>query len=150
MTNKIYAESMNYWKTSSITPGSWQDKTSQQIKKLGGTVHMIGEVIHDSGRPAYVILFEIGGDRFQLVWPTLPLKKNTINNRKSAAIQAATMMFHDVKARCLSAYVLGTKKAFFSYYLLDDGRVASDVGDGDLRKNLFGRLLGETIEPRDE
>ena len=81
-----------------------------------------------------MIGFEINNDRFKLVWPVLPTK--TKGNDRPARIQAATMLYHDVKARCISATVMGSRKAFFSYLLLPDGKTAAETALSELSKGI--------------
>jgi len=57
-------------------------------------------------------------------------------NEASARIQAATMLYHDVKARCVSAKVIGKRTAFFSYLMLPDGRSAATVATPELAIQL--------------
>ena len=80
-----------------------------------------------------MIAFEISGDRFKIVWPVL---KSRSGNEKAARRQAATFIYHDVKAKCLSATVLGARSAFFSYLLLPDGRTVSEASDSEVIRLL--------------
>ena len=127
---ELYAEDVNYWKTGKSSPDAWMDKTRRQIKHLSGQVLMEGfgsEPV--TGRAAFMLAFEIGGDKFKAIWPVLSSKGG---NEKAARVQAATMLYHDVKARCISAAVLGTRAAFFSFLLLPDGRTAAEVSTPEL------------------
>ena len=71
-----------------------------------------------------MLAFEIGGDKFKVLFPVLPSKSG---NEKAARIQAATMIYHDIKSKCVSAAVLGSRAAFFSYLLLPDGRTTANL-----------------------
>jgi len=134
MNTLPYAEDINYWKTSKSSPDTWMDKTKRQIKQLGGDVLMEGFGSEPTtGRAAFMLGFEIGGDKFKIVWPVLPSKSG---NEKAARIQAATMLYHDVKAKCVSAAVLGTRAAFFSFLMLPDGRTASEVSAPELAQAI--------------
>jgi len=148
----IFAEDVNYWQTGRSSPDIWIDKAKKQIEKIGGNVLMEGFGSEPtSGRSAYMIAFEIGGDNFKVVWPVLQSKSK---NEKSARIQAATMLYHDVKAKCITSYVLGPRAAFFTFLLLPDGKTAAEASTPELAEVLpvlFGgnaKLLsnGETIE----
>ena len=124
------AEDVNYWKTSKTSPDTWMDRAKKQIATLGGTVLAEGfgsEPI--TGRAAFMLAFEIGGDGFKIVWPVLPSKAG---DDRAARIQAATMLYRDVKAKCVSATVLGTRAAFFSFLMLPDGRTAAEVAVPEL------------------
>jgi hypothetical protein len=133
-----YAEEVNYWKTSRASSDAWMDKTKRQIEKLDGNVLMEGFGSEPmTGRAAFVLAFEIGGDRFKIVWPVLPSKGD---NEKAARIQAATMLYHDVKAKCISSAVLGPRASFFSFLMLPDGRTAAEASVPELAQtipNLF-------------
>lgn len=132
-----YAENMNYWETGSGSPDQWIEKTADQIKKLGGVVIGLGYG-ESMGRAAYMVHFEINGDQFRLIWPVLPTQNG--KGQLSAKRQAATMIYHDTKGRCLAAQILGSRVAFFSYYLLPDGRTAGEAAAPELA-DYFPRLL---------
>ncbi len=134
-----YAEDLNYWKTSQSSPDTWIDRARTQIEKLDGIVlgHAYG-TMPETGRSAYMLSFEIEGQTYKIIWPVLPTK---IKNEKAARRQAATFLFRDVKARCLSATVIGARSAFFSYLLLPDGGTASQHSIEDVAE-LFPKLLG--------
>lgn len=88
--------------------------------------------------------FEFGKDRFRAVWPVLPSKTK---NERAARIQAATMLYHDVKAKCVAAKVHGVRAAFFQYAVLPDGRTAAQVAMPDL-VNLYPKMLVAKEEPK--
>lgn len=130
----LYAEDVNYWKTSKSSPDTWVDRTKHQIERLGGQVLMEGfgsEPI--TGRAAFMLAFEIDGDKFKAIWPVLPSKGN---NERAARVQAATMLYHDVKAKCVSAAVLGARAAFFSFLLLPNGRTAAEASTPELMQAI--------------
>ncbi len=138
-----YAEDVNYWKSGTSSPDTWMERAKKQVENLGGKVLMEAFGKDATERSAYMLAFEIGGDRFKVIWPVLPSKSG---NEKAARIQAATMLYHDIKARCLTAMVMGTRSAFFSYLLLSDGRVATQADDDELADLFSMRLLGRGIE----
>jgi hypothetical protein len=126
-----YAEDVNYFKTSQSPADSWVDKTVALIRGMGGEV--LAEAFGNSnGRAAYMIDFRIGQDRYRIVWPVLPVRAK--GNERAARVQAATMMYHDVKAKCLTASVMGTRAAFFNYVLLPDGRNVTQLSTPELLK----------------
>lgn len=90
--------------------------------------------------------FEIEDDRYKVIWPVLPSKSG---NEQAARRQAATMLYHDIKAKCLTAKVMGARSAFFSYLMLPDGRVAAQLADPDLRAEAFPPLLTGRIVAND-
>jgi len=127
---RVYAEQINYWKTSKSSPDVWLVRTRVLIAKAGGKVVAEGYGSEpETGRGMVMIAFELGGDRFKIVWPILPTKTG---DDQAAKRQAATMLHHDVKSRCISAKVLGARPAFFSYLMLPGGQTVSELGAPDL------------------
>lgn len=133
----MYADDFNYWKTSRTSPDKWLEKTVDLIEKHGG------QVIQDyfgqdrtTGKAAYKITFRIDEDTFDLVWPVLPTKSG--NETEAAKRQAATAIYHHVKAALLAAQVIGARVALFGFYMLPDGRTPAQVGDGYLLEALPG------------
>lgn len=127
-----YAEDMNYWKSGQSAPDKWIDDAIYLIEGLGGKVlnHAFGS--ESSGKSAYMIAFIIEGEMFRLIWPVLPVKSGKASDQTHARRQAATMLFHDVKSRCLKAAIFGARTAFFEHLLLPDGRIASQVSNPEL------------------
>lgn len=128
------AEDIPCFKTGSSSPGTWLERAGVEIERAGG--RLIGQgfgTAHALGRAAYMIVFEVEAQRFQVVWPVLPCKAG---NERHAERQAATLLYHDVKARCLTARVLGFRRAFFGYLMLPDGRQAADHADEELTEFL--------------
>lgn len=133
----IYAEDINYWQTGKSQPDTWIIDAKRLIGQLGGRVlaEAYGQTGNNSG--AYMLSFEIQGERYKIVWPVLPSKTK---NEKAARIQAATMLYHDIKAKCISATVIGVKAAFFGYYQLPDGRTMIELTAPEL-EDQFPLLL---------
>jgi hypothetical protein len=123
------AEDVNYWKTGSSAPDTWIDRAKKEIAAAGGKV--IGEAYgsDNTGRAAYLLEFSFSGERFRAVWPVLPSKTK---NERAARIQAATFLYHEIKARCMAAKVLGVQASFFNYLVLPDGRTASQLAMAEL------------------
>ena len=119
-----YAEDLNYWQTGSSAADSWMDKSKKLIRDLSYKVTGEGFGSDYLGHAAFMMAFHAGDDDFKVVWPVLPSRSG---KERAARIQAATMMYHYVKAVCLFAAVVGAKTAFFSHLMLPDGRVASSV-----------------------
>jgi hypothetical protein len=135
--NLPYAEEIgHYWQTSKTQPDSWIDKAERIIQQHGGYImeRFFGSV---DGREGYVLAFAFEDDHFRIAWPVLPTKSG---NRSSARIQATTMLYHDVKAKCMTSVVLGNRIAFFSYLMLPDGRSVMQLADPELQ-NSFPKLL---------
>ena len=132
-----YAEDVNYWLTGTSSPDTWIERTKREIVAAGGVPlgFAYGE---DAGRSAYMLQFRFGNETFRAVWPVLTSRAG---NEKAARIQAATMLYHDVKARCVSMKVLGARAAFFTYLLLPDGRTAAQLAAPELA-DMVPKLLG--------
>ena len=134
---QVYAEDVNYWQTSRVAPDMWVDRAGHEIERAGGSV--LGQAFgrDGQGRAAFMLTFDLGGERFRIVWPVLPSKSG---NERAARIQAATMLYHDVKARAVAAKALGARAAFFSFLLLPDGRTMAQVAAPELEA-MIPRLL---------
>lgn len=126
---KQYAENVNYWQTSRSSPDKWIERAKKQILGIGGSV--TGEaLVGDGGQEAtYLLAFEIGQDQFRMAWPVLKPKGN---NLRAARVQAATALYHEVKAAVVKAKFLGARTAFFAYLVLPDGRAASEVATPEI------------------
>lgn len=135
--NLPFAEDIkHYWKTSTSSPDKWLAKSADLIKKSGGKI--LAEAFGTAmGRGAFMLTFEIKGEHYKIIWPVL----NSRNKDEIAARrQAATLMFYDVKAKLMTAAVLGFRTAFFQYVLLPDGRTAGEVALPELSR-AFPPLL---------
>lgn len=132
-----YADDVNYWKTSTAAPDSWIDKAKAEIKAAGGKV--LSDAFGDQeGRAAFMLEFSFGRDRFRVVWPVLqPRSQKDI---RAARVQAATMLYHDVKAKCVSAKVHGMRAAFFQYAMLPDGRTMAQAAEPEIAA-MYPKLL---------
>lgn len=133
------AEDVNYWQTSNSSPDAWLEKAKREIKRAGGTVAGSAIVSDDlTGRAGFMLAFQIGSDRFKMTWPVLKPRRGSL---RAARIQAATALYHEVKAACVKAKFLGSRSAFLAYLLLPDGRAASEISDTELAEALPGMLL---------
>lgn len=131
---RLYAEQVNYWRTSRSSPDLWLERIKKLIAKAGGIVLADGfgsDAI--TGRRLYMLGFELGTERYKIVWPVLPSKSG---DEQSAKRQAMTTMYHDVKQKIISAKVLGTRAAFFSYLMLPGGRTLSELATPELLEAL--------------
>ena len=86
-----------------------------------------------------MLTFEIKGEHFKIIWPVLPSRSK---DEMAARRQAATLMFYDVKAKLMTAGVLGFRTAFFQYVLLPDGRTAGEVALPELAEAFPPLLTG--------
>lgn len=131
------AEDLNYWKTSKSNAGAWLDKAEKIVEDLGGTVILRAKG-NEGGRTAFLMEFELEGDCFRAIWPVLPCKEG---DEKAAERQAATMLYHDVKARTLRVAIFGARVAFFDFLLLEDGRTAAQLTNTELLEKTPRALL---------
>lgn len=125
MTQQLpYADDVNYFKTSQSAPDTWLNKAKKEITALGGNVHseLIGTI---NNRTAIMLGFELDGDNYRIVYPVL--LPRSPKDDLSAKRQAATALYHEVKALCVSAKFRGVRGAFHSFLLLPDGRTAGDL-----------------------
>jgi len=140
MDDQIYAEDVNYWKTSKKTSAdTWLDKAVELIEQFGGTVNAAAYGKAGSGS-AYMIGFSYGDEKYKIIFPILPSKTG---NEKAARVQSATLLYYDVKAKILTARILGVRTAFFSYLMLPDGRTLSQISTPKLGENIPTFLLHE-------
>lgn len=133
--NFPYAEDINYWKTGKSTPDTWLDKAENIIEKLGGnvTIRAIGKT---EGRKAFLIEFTFGEDKFRALWPVLSTKFVCKDEARATERQAATLLYHDVKARSLRCAIFGARNAFFDFLLLEDGRTVSQLSCPELMGSM--------------
>lgn len=141
-----YAEDLNFWKSGTSAPDKWIEDAMRLIENLGGTVLSQAYGEERSGRAAYMINFVIGGEEFRLVWPVLPARSGKLADSLPAKRQAATMLYHDVKTKCLKAAIFGARTAFFDYLVLPDGRMVSQVSNPELSDISPMFLLGKGSE----
>lgn len=135
INNLPYAEDQSYWKTSKSGIESWLDKTEKLIESVNGIIdtRIVGK---SGGKEAIMFGFSIGSDHFKILWPVLPTKKET---DKSAALrQAATMIYHDTKARLLRIKIFGPRVVFSDWLLLGNGKTIAELNSGDIPTALLG------------
>jgi len=128
-----FADEVNYWKTSRSSPDAWIGKAVELLKKLGATHIAEGFGARD-GKAVFILTFDIAEDAFRISWPVLPSRKPA--DEAAARIQAATLLYHDTKARALSASILGPRTAFVGSLLLPDGRTVSETSLPAIAKHL--------------
>jgi len=129
-----FSEQCNYFKTSKAAPDMWFEKTENIICEKGGEVLQSGFGNEPSvGRAAYMLRFSIKDAVYKIIWPVLPSE----NGEKMAARrQAATMLFHDVKAKLIAAQVLGSRIAFFQWVELPNGQPACQLTNTQLLESV--------------
>ncbi len=128
----------HYWKTGVTSPDTWIEMAKKLIREVGGeiTAEGFGSV---GDQAAYMLVFRIKADKFKVVFPVL---YSRAGNTIAAKRQAATMLYHDIKAKCMVANVLGVKAAFFNYLMLPDGRTTSELATPELGQ-AFPPLLAQ-------
>lgn len=110
-----FGDELPYWKTSKSSADSWVAKTIELLKKLGAK--NISEAFASSGGvSSFVIVFHAGDEMFRVVWPVLRVRQP--ENQTAARIQAATLMYHDCKAKAVAAKALGLRTAFIGQLVL--------------------------------
>ena len=138
----IYAEDVNYWKTGKSSTDTWLDNAKREIRAAGGKVAGEGFVSESlTGRSSFLLAFELQGEQFKMLWPVL---KSKTGNERAAKIQAATALYHEVKAACVKAKFLGARAAFFAYLLTPGGQTISELGSQELGRALPMLLGGES------
>lgn len=130
MKKNLNPRNLSYWKTGTSSPGTWMDKTEALIENHGGIVHGKGDGKAPDGRVVIMFSFELEGEQFQIVWPVLAVVNP--KDRLAAKRQAATAVYHDVKAKCNHLVFKGARVAFLEYLLLPDGRRVADLFDDEI------------------
>ncbi len=143
--NDEYAQDLPYFDTGKSDPSRWIDRAKKEIEKAGGEVladAFGAQKVDGKIKAAYMLQFTFGEDRFRVLWPVLE-GKYTSNDRdhkflSKAKRQAATMLFHDVKAACVKARVMGARTAFFAHLELKDGQPITQLQPERVPKLLGG------------
>lgn len=130
---EYYAENVNYWKSSKTPPDTWLDHAKKEITKVGGKITGEGFFNDPTStlRAFYMLTFEIEDVRYKAIWPVLKSKKNDM---KAARIQAATLLYHDVKQSCVRVKVLGAHVAFLPYLVLPNGHSMMELKVQDVKR----------------
>lgn len=118
----------------------WLEKAADEVRAVAGNVKGVSEITTDAGSVVFVMIFDLGGDRFKVQWPVLTPRVMHPVNAKSAKIQAATALYHDVKARCVTLKFLGSRDAFMPFLLLEGGKTVSEAVP-----EVFLRALPEVV-----
>ncbi len=121
-----------YWKTGRSSPDEWLRKAIREIEKVGGEVNESG-IIRQGCSEVVLLGFTLDDDRFRLFCPVLV---HETDDNLAAVRQAATMLYHDVKSRCVSAMVKGARWAFHAELILPNGMTAGSLTDKELMQRL--------------
>ena len=106
-------------------------KLDQYLTEEHVTLALTEGFIRESGtgRAAFLIEFLLQDNHFKLIWHVL---KSRAGDEKAAKVQAATAMYHDVKAKCLRSIWAGARAAFLEWLLLPNGQTAAEAVSPDL------------------
>jgi hypothetical protein len=126
---QLRAEELPYWQTSTTDPDTWIEKTIRILSTLGGQMKMEAFGKDGAGRGAFILTFTIKGENYRAVWPVMPTQSG---KTRAAKIQAATSLYHYVKAISLAAAVIGEKAALFTFLELPDGSTVAENVDTSL------------------
>lgn len=143
MANKVYADDLNYWKSSSVAPDTWIEKAQKEITAVGGRIDGEAFGMDGDGKAAFMLAFTVGGDKFKIVFPVLE-PRNT-KDRLAAKRQAATMLYHDVKARCVLVKVFGARHQFAQFLIMPNGQTVGEAVNSDL--HILPTLLARSAAP---
>jgi hypothetical protein len=134
------AETVNYWKSSTTSPDKWFERTKQTIKSVGGTIEQSVMASDDRlGYEAFAIRFTLEDEVFAIKWPVL---RSRSGKQAAARIQAATALYHDVKACVVRAQFLGARAAFATWLELPGGRTVAESTSEQLCEGLPKLLAG--------
>ena len=144
--NKLEIENLPYWKTSNSSPDTWMDRTIKLILDFDGElINQAQGMDYKSGMAAFQIIFKLQCDSLKIVFPVLEPKKQS--DMKSAKIQAATILYHDIKSRLVSSKILGARNVFFGNLLLENGVTAAELENPELSiKKIFSLDAGDTVD----
>lgn len=141
-----YAEEVSYWRTGKSSPDAKIDDAARMIAAQGGAITGKGYLMH-GGREAFLLAFAVGGETYKILWPVLPVKRPDKTSEQAARLQAATFVWHSVKAKCSDAAVLGFRAAFAGNLLCYDGRTLAEVATPELAHAIPARL---TYQPEED
>lgn len=133
---KTMAEDCNYWKTGRSSPDTWMDKAIKLIVDFGGELISSGYILNRE-KSAFMIEFSFKNEKFKIIWPVLRSERN---EELPAKRQAATMLYHSVKAKLIEAQVLGMRHSFFAWLVLPNGRPMSDFSNDELADQVPAML----------
>jgi hypothetical protein len=123
---------VNYWKTSKSSPSTWIEKAKREIVSVGGTI--VGEAfVMQQGAGAFMLAFDLDGDRYKILWRVLESKGG---DATAAKRQAATALYHDVKNSCVKLRFAGARVAFADALIAPDGRTVGEIVDIGMASSL--------------
>ena len=133
------AETVNYWKSGKTDPDNKLDQVCDLIENASGKIIERGIMLQSPHEVVYLRFF-LDEEEFKIIWPVLKPTDGTSTNQRAARIQAVTFVYHDVKAKCMTASVLGPRVAFLPYYVTENGATTSELATPELT-DAFPKLL---------
>lgn len=135
-----FAEEIAYWDTNQSSADDKLDEAKVYVTGFGGQVLRSG-FGDENGKAGFMLAFVLDGRQYEIYWPVLKTRGTTARAAKLARVQAATALFHHVKALVLASVFLGTYQAFLPYMLMPDGQTrATDYLAGAVNREA-ARLL---------
>lgn len=121
----VYAEDVNYFNTSTTHFETWIERAKKEITAIGGEVLQSGYA--EKGiAGTFMLECIIGGDKYAIRWETLPARKPK-TSVASLKRQAATLLYHDVKYKCVMAKIRGVRATFLEYLSLPGGQTMGEA-----------------------
>lgn len=132
---KPYAEDVgNYWKTSNISADGWIERAKKEIVGAGGTVQASAIVTNEETSSTIIMIrFAIADDVYSIRWAAL---ESRTGNHKAAITQAATALYHSIKAKAVEAKFLGERAAFAQFLLLPSGKTVMETSTPELEAQI--------------
>jgi len=135
----VYAEDVNYFNTSMTHPETWIERAKKEIVDIGGKVLQSGYA-EQNGIAAFMLVCDIGGDTYNIKWDALPARKKNTTALQTKR-QAATLLYHDVKYKCVMAKIRGVRATFLEYLTLPGGQT---MGEAVKSVDQFKAMLANT------
>lgn len=142
--HKPYADELNYFKTSTQAPDTWIEKARKELVAVGGKITGEAFGMDGDGKAAFMVAFQLDGDDYKIVFPVL--EPRNPKDQLAAKRQAATMLYHDIKARCVLVKVFGARHQFTQFLLMPNGQTVGQAVNEDL--TALPRLLMGTHAPQ--
>lgn len=137
-----WADTIPYFKTGQSSPDTWIQKAKEELSKAGAK-DVCEAMLSTPDRTTIGLAFRLNGETFRVVFPVLP--RYYEGEDRAARIQAATLMYHDIKARCVSARVFGLRAAFIGN-LLVDGTTLGEMSSQAIAEHASALRLAEPVQ----
>lgn len=132
-----YANEVDYWKTGQTrTPEQWIALAVKQLEDHGAT-NVVTASGDNDGRHCFMMQFMLAGQQHRIIWPVLPVRwTDSESDKRAAKVQAATVLYHEVKHRCVVATRYGSQFGWFAYQQLPDGRTVQQLSSDELMRGV--------------